>query len=481
MALAEVDPELRDMIAKLARLTAASKPKRWEGYQRFRPHLGADQLGLIDDTAPLVAADPGRRAGKTTAFIGKLLRTFEEHDAAKVFYFAPTGDQGTDIIWESMQRYNREYDLGLREHWSEKWWALGTRKLEIFSFHDRSDVDRARGRAANLVVVDEAQLAPDWFAKQFDSSILPVTLDYRGQAWAIGTPAITSDGFFFDACHDAEKWSNGHHWTANENPFYVRAGRDALAEARDRFKLKEDSPTYQREWLGRWVVDPDALVYYIPDAAIIPKIGQWWANFIGLDLGWKDHDAIAVMGVSHDRATSHLRHMETKGQQTNHQLFARIKELAAQFPGPAGANGQPVPTVIYDPAGHATRKTIETFRSDAPGIKWVTAEKTRKVEFIEWLNNDLRQGTTTVEPGCSMIREAKRMRWKRPGAVAEDADHSDQGDAWLYAHRYARDFLRALPKPVESKRDENPWDEWNRRRKEGASENHFAARIKRAG
>ena len=349
--------------------------------------------------------------------------------------------------------------------------------------YDRKDVDRARGRFADLVCVDEGGLSPDWFAAQFEAAILPVTVDYRGQAWAIGTPGPVAEGFFFDACHDTAKWSTGHQWTANQNPFFLRQGRDVLAEVRDEFKFTPDNVTYQREWEGKWIVDPDALVYAIPEPAIIHNPGPWYGNIFGLDLGWKDHDAIAVMGITQLRLQSHLRHMETKGQQTNHELFARILELASQFPGPLNDEGQQTPTVVYDPAGHATKKTIETYRRDAPKIRWVQADKAQKVEYISWLNTDLRTGTTTVEPGSPMIREAKRLRWKRPGKVAEDADHSDMGDAWLYPWRYARDLLRKAPPQVQAGGHEDPFQAFMRKRREAdeGTTSHFERRARGVG
>jgi hypothetical protein len=261
----------------------------------------------------------------------------------------------------------------------------------------------------------------------------------------------------------------------------VRQGRDVLAEQLAINHWTPDNITYRREWLGEWVVDPDELVYYIPETAIRSvTLPRWYGNIIGLDLGWKDHDAIGVVGIEPLRQWSHLRHMETKGQQTNHQLFARILELATHFPGPTTQTGNTNPIVVYDPAGHATRKTIETFRGDAPQIIWVEAEKREKVQHIEWLNNDLREGTTTVETGCSMIRESKRLRWKRPGKLAEDADHSDEGDAWLYPWRYARNLLRKLPRSVPKPAD--PFEErMAQLRKQGEGRNYFGQKVRGVG
>lgn len=451
-------------------------------YAEFRGILGPEQLALLDDRSSLVSAHPGRRSGKTTTVFGKQMQTFEEFETARCAYFAPTGEQGVDIIWEAIQKYNAEFGFGLRERWSEKWWTRGDKRIEIFGFHERDDVERARGRWFNFLDVDEAQLAPDWFTKKFEAAILPTTVDYRGVAWATGTPGEVADGFFFEACHDTSKWSAGHHWTANQNPFFIKQGRDVLAEQLALHKWTPDVFTYRREWLGLWVVDPDALVYYIPDEAVktVPANAEWYGNVMGLDLGWKDHDAIGVMGLEPLRQWSHLRHMETKGQQTNHQLFRRILELAERFPGPTTAIGKTSPIVVYDPAGHATRKTIETFRGDAPQIIWVEADKREKVQHIEWLNNDLREGTTTVEAGCSMIRESKRLRWKRPGKLAEDADHSDEGDAWLYPWRYCRNLLRKLPKRAETVND--PFQERLKRMREQTEESgYFTGKARHVG
>lgn len=470
-------PSLLALAGRVLRAQEGTSPPGWAAFQAL---LGPEQCALRDDLAPLVSADPGRRAGKTTTFIGKSLKVLAKGGPAGVCYFAPSDEQGVDILWEDLREYNQAYGLGLRERWSDRWWSWGTSKIEVLGFNARKDAERARGRKFRLVWIDEGQLAPAWFAKLATAAIMPTTLDYRGQVYATGTPAEVAEGFFFDACHNPE-WSSRHHWTVNQNPFYARAGRDGLAEARAMYALAKDSITYRREWLGLWIVDPDALVYYIPDSAIVDGFDtQWYANVIGLDLGWKDHDAISVVGVERLRQWSRLRHMETKGQQTNHQLFRRLLELAALFPGVDGN----APTVVFDPAGHATTKTIETFRSDAPQIHWVQADKREKVQSIEWLNNDLREGKHFVERGNLMIKEALRLRWKRPGKVAEDADHSDPGDAWLYGQRYARNMLRELPKQNVKNKMLDPFDEHMARMEEernAGRSGYFAGRKRQIG
>ena len=429
-----------------SQLAGLRSPK--SAYERFRRILGPEQLALCEDDSPQIAAHPGRRAGKTTSILGKALRCFGTRPGARVAYFAPTDDQGFGIVWDDLLKHNHRHRLGLEAHKSELAFTSGACRFEIFGFYQQKDVERARGRHFDLAIVDESQLGPDWFQYFLSDVLAPALLDYSGQLVLIGTPGPSASGPFFDACHAREGWSNGHHWTCAQNPFF--AGRDPLAEARERYKLSPDSITYKREWLGQWIVDPDALVYYIPPPALRPWDGKAFSHVYGLDLGWNDADAISRISISPLRDVSHLTHMEATSQQTNHQLFAKLRALQAQHPGP----------VVFDPAGHATRKTIETFAFDAPEIQWVMAEKARKVEFIQLLNDDLRTGKTFVDPALAalMVREATRLRWKKPGKLASDAAHSDPGDAWLYPWRYARDMLRELPGEAPSVPTKTPYE-----------------------
>src|SRR6185369_5416349 len=104
---------LQDKVDRLISLQRAVPKQRWGGYDRFRQILGPEQLAVVDDDAALIAVCKGRRAGGTTAFIGKMLRVFDRYTYGKVFYFAPSDEQGVDILWEDLRSYNRDFGLGL--------------------------------------------------------------------------------------------------------------------------------------------------------------------------------------------------------------------------------------------------------------------------------------------------------------------------------------------------------------------------------
>ena len=386
-----------------------------------------------------------RRAGKTTTFIARSGRKWQQRPAAQIVFVGPTIDDAIGILWDDLEFWNRECRLGLVPRWSDREWRRGPGTLEFAGFATRKQADKVRGRKKDLIWIDEAQLGPAWFDYMVRESMLPILLDYGGDIVLTGTPGMVADGLFFDAT-TGPLWSNRHHWTARENPFFK--GRDPLRELQDRLKLLPGTAAYKREWLGEWVVDPDALVFRIPDAAVATKQGPWYKTVIGLDLGFNDNDALAGVGVTADRQRTHLRHTEQARGQTNARLLARTKELAVHL----GAR-----EVICDEGGLG-KKIVETFRSECPGLTWIAAEKDRKLEHIELLNSDMEHGQHTVEPGSLVIKDALRVRWGARGKIDERGFHSDACDAWLYPFRYARKMLRELP--VEARSEDRVADEY---------------------
>ena len=435
---------IEELAARVAKTRSTSA-----AYARFRSALGPNQIAVVDDRSPQIAAIGGRRCGKSTTALAKWVELIDRKPNCRAGYFAPSQDQAKGIVWSTFSDANHRYGLRLEPHLSDLRWSRGAATMQLFGYHTERQAEAARGRWFDILFVDEAQMGQSWFGDFLRKVLLPTLHDYNGQLVLMGTAGPVCAGFFHDSCLAPDGWSSRHMGTCADNPHFK--GRDPLAEAREKYNLTEDDPIYQQEWLARWVVDPDALVYVILDRAIktASPAQRWHGHVFGLDFGFKDRDALSVVSIDEYRQTTHLREViEMPGNQTNHQLFDRIMALHKIYPGAP---------VVFDPAGHTTNKTIETFRQDAPRISWIAAEKTRKVEFIRLLNNDLRAGLTTVETGCQMIAKARGLRWKRPGVVGADAGHTDMGDAWLYAWRRARDLLRALP---DKRVPADPFDEF---------------------
>src|SRR5690606_34805605 len=91
--------------------------------------------------------------------------------------------------------------------------------------NDDSEIERYRGGAYPLVIIDEAQSVRSYLKVLVEEILAPATIDYAGQIVMIGTPNASAMGYFHDAATgklvrpDTGEpiWSN-HSWTGLDNP-----------------------------------------------------------------------------------------------------------------------------------------------------------------------------------------------------------------------------------------------------------------------
>jgi hypothetical protein len=112
-------------------------------------------------------------------------------------------------------------------------------------------------------------------------------------------------------------------------------------------------------------------------------------------------------------------------------------------------------------AGALGKKIMEELRM-RHGLNIEAADKTRKVEFIELLNDDLRTEkfktfkNSLFEEDCMLVQWDKDSRIRNPEKPKiSDTYHSDICDAVLYAWRECRHYLSEKPsdKPKENSQE----------------------------
>ena len=103
-------------------------------------------------------------------------------------------------------------------------------------------------------------------------------------------------------------------------------------------------------------------------------------------------------------------------------------------------------------AGALGKKIMEELRI-RHGLSIEAADKTRKVEFIELLNDDLRTEkfkafkSSLFEEDCMLVQWDKDSKIRNPEKPKiSDTYHSDICDAVLYAWRECRHYLSEKPK-----------------------------------
>jgi hypothetical protein len=209
---------------------------------------------------------------------------------------------------------------------------------------------------------------------------------------------------------------------------------EILAEERSRRGVDESDPTYQRESLGRWVRDDNALVFcYDPVRNGKPHpAGGSWRYVFGVDLGCDDADAIAVLGWQEGERQLYLvdEHFRRRDDITG--LFRELERLRARYD----------PEKIVVDFGGLGKKIGEEARRRWQ-IPVEPADKARKIEHVALLNDALRTGAFHAPSHSRFAEECAIVQWEpdhRGERIAKEP-HGDMTDAVLYGFRCARHYL----------------------------------------
>src|SRR5690606_2771280 len=120
-----------------------------------------------------------------------------------------------------------------------------------------------------------------------------------------------------------------------------------LEEMRE--ELGEDNPTFQREYMGRWVRDPNALVYpftrdrngWTPQSDITPyglPEGDYLFG-LGIDIGWDENSTAFTLGAKPRGAGKlYLLRSWSRSRLTPQALGGVVMQLREEVQAAAGAS-----------------------------------------------------------------------------------------------------------------------------------------------
>lgn len=401
--------------------------------------LFGPQLALEQDPAKFKTACCSRRAGKSEGCGYALLRSAQKRPGSVSMYLTLDRTDAKVILWERVKDLNSAFRLGGKPNESDLTLRMPNGSLVLLAgAGDEKKIKKRRGVPIGIAIIDEAQNFPTSLKGLVDDVIVPALMDYDGELWLTGTPSPVPVGFFYEATQNTG-WSH-HGWTAFENPWIEKkSGKPARAHLDAelaRRGVSETDPSVQREWYGRWAYDPNALVFRwsAANAMAAPATGEW-QTVIGVDLGFDDADAIAVLGFADGRPEAHLREEWVGTKQTITQLAERL--------GAAIAKHNPL-AVVMDTGGLGKKIAEEIRKRHALPIK--AAEKQRKFEFIELLNDAMRSGRFFAPAASRFAQDCMLVEWDREKSrndklVVSDRYHSDICDAVLYAFRESLHWL----------------------------------------
>ena len=354
-----------------------------------------------------------------------------------VLYLTLNRRSAKRIIWRDLLKLNDEYKFGGKPDNTELTLTLPNKNvIHLSGAKDEAEIEKVRGMHFRKAYIDEAQAFRPYIKELIEDVIEPALTDYYGSLILIGTPGPIPAGYFYDMS-TGPGWSH-HHWTMMDNPHIKRkSGKEPIETIRElatRRGMSLSSPSILREYFGQWVKDVDSLVYqFNPETNLYTGTLPNDLRYVfGVDIGYKDADAIAVLGYSSSMRKVYLVHESIKTKQDITSLVAELKRLKDQYD----------PVKIVMDAGALGKKIQEEIRL-RHALHTEAAEKNRKAEFITLLNDDLRTGKLQMPLNSRFEEDSYLLQWdiESSGAMKVSTGyHSDVCDAVLYAWRECRHF-----------------------------------------
>ncbi len=380
-----------------------------------------------------------RRSGKTVGIAGDMLDTCLKEPNVTCLYITITKDNVRRIIWGDIQRIVEEYKIECRMNnlLMEIKFPNGSRIITGGS-KDKMEIEKFRGLKLRKVYIDERQSMREHIRPLIDDIIIPALRDLRGTLYLTGTPGPVKAGAFYEYSHNPH-WHNIK-WDAFSNPHMHNPARGldlekTLTEERTLRGIEETDASYIRETYGQWIEDTESLVIkYNADVNHYDSLPSPLMYILGVDIGYEDSDALAVLAYSDKTNEVYIVEEVEKNKLDITSLAEEIKKLRTKY--------KPVKMVMD--AG-ALGKKIQEELVIRHGICIEASDKNRKFEYLEFLNADLRRGVVKAKRDSLFAQDSKLVTWDRSNKEKPKISttyHSDILDAVLYAYRECRHYYK---------------------------------------
>lgn len=408
------------------------KKRQQSHLDRYVDDTFAPQAKFVRDPNRFVAAQCSRRAGKSNGLALRFLASMEKHPGAFFPYIALTRESARNIMWPVMQEQDEKYNIGcdFTEFNLTVTHPNGAR-LQLFGADTKNFIRRLKGIKTPGAAIDEAQDFGSHIESLVDDVITPTLTDYADSWLAItGTPGPIPKGYFYELTHERKHGFSVHNWTLLDNP-YLPGALQFITDLKAKKGWDETNPTLMREWRNQWVLDLESLWIKwnveLNDYKDLPP-GKY-IYLLGVDIGLRDADALAVLAWSEASPTIYLVEEHLHRNQDITQLSNRIRYLMDKYD---------FAKIVMD-EGALGKKIAEEIRR-RKHLPVLPADKLRKQENVAFLNDYLRQGKFKAKKNSQFVEDSMRVQidWERssPDKIRlKDNYHSDIIDAVLYAFK----------------------------------------------
>lgn len=405
-----------------------------------------EQQSFVDDQTQFLAAECTRRAGKTNALALKFIKQMQKYPNSLSRYIALTRDSAKDIMWPVLTEMNEIFDLGADLTESNLTMTLPNgAKLRLFGADMKNFIRRLKGAKSPAVAIDEAQDFGSHLEVLINDVLTPTITDYPDSWLAVtGTPGPVPRGTFYDIVQGGIGEFSVHRWSLFNNPYLPNA-KDFVEKLKRRQKWDDNHPTLLREWYGKWVLDMDSLLIKYNekecDYGELPP--QAYTYIMGIDLGFNDADAIAVLAWSGSDPTTFLVEERIETKQGLTELVQQINSLRGKYN---------ISKLVIDEGGLGKKLAEELRRRHHIPVH--PADKSRKMENVAFLNDALRRGLFKARRGSQFAQDSYSVQVDHEKStpdkiIVKKGFHSDIIDAVLYGFKEspAYTYQKPIPKP----------------------------------
>lgn len=393
------------------------------------------QNDFISDTNRYIVAQCSRRAGKTNGLAIRFLKTLEKYPGAQCVYLSLTRDSAFEIMWPVLVELNDMYGLGCT--FTESRLIMkhpNGSTLKLMGADMKNFIKRLKGRKYPGIAIDEAQDFGVHLQSLIDDVLTPSISDYADGWLAVtGTPGPVPRGYFFDITQNRKFGYSYHAWTLLDNPYMPDPGK-FIADLCVKREWEGNNPTLLREWKNQWVLDVESLWVRYKESVNhydeLPKLDPTkWHYILGIDIGFKDADALAVLGWNDMEPTTYLIEEVITAKQGITELVNQIEALSKKYD---------ISKMVIDEGGLG-KKIAEEIRRQK-GIPVQQADKAQKQQNVEFLNDTLRLGRFKAKKDSRFAQDSYivQIDWdkSRPDKIiVKKTPHSDIIDSVLYSFK----------------------------------------------
>lgn len=435
--------------------------KYWNRKFNITSFLFDKQLAFVQDPEPFKVAVCSRRAGKSVGCVADLLDTALNNKDVVCLYITLSAANAKKLVWKEFKKIIKECGLDKDVGMNEVDLSISILKngsmIYLSGAKDKSEIEKFRGLAIKKCYIDECQAFRSYIQDLIDDIIAPALLDHAGSLCLIGTPGPVPAGFFYDCAVKSDTWSK-HGWTYFDNPHIpIKSGKthqQGLDRELKRRGVTADAPSIQREFFGKWVLDSDSLLIKYTERinnfqGLDPKIKYDYV--LGVDLGFNDADALAVLAWSEQDPVTYLIEELVTEKQGISELVAQIEIMRKKYD---------FSKIVMDMGGLGKKIGEEIIRRYLLPVE--AAEKSRKMENVELLNDALRSGRFKAKGDSIFAQDSYKVEIDRDKSTPErivvsSRYHSDIIDAVLYGFKLSPAYSYSPPEAIKPKWGTKEW------------------------